>query len=367
MPENIQEKSSVEERLTEAAVKSMEKQVSEQTATRLQQGQNPQDILTQLLGTIGQQNSSGDLLEQLTNLSQVPVPTGEKQGVISSLIKGKGLKKSDIEEPLGFDNAIRVLQLQQQQSQSQSRVPQQKADLLNSLIDIAVKTNNPQLQQALGVQQKTEVLERDPRGNLTVKGIKRQQELERDQTKQIEQIKLDNKVIEQISNIGNIAQDVDNLFDTFLEVPSSLRGPVQGRVIGGLAALSQTSEPLAVFEDTKQFFLSNIARQLGGERGVLTDRDIKRVEGLLPKKVDKDSVALDKINQAIDFINRRIDVAVKRVSSDRRSSVEKLKLQKRKLSDFKSNKSSSVNQEFKDPAKMTVAEIQEELRKIQGK
>lgn len=57
------------------------------------------------------------------------------------------------------------------------------------------------------------------------------------------------------------------------------------------------------YDTIKGLTLSNMARSLGGERGVLTDQDIKRIEGAWPKITDtKDerAVAIERIRQIID-------------------------------------------------------------------
>ena len=47
-------------------------------------------------------------------------------------------------------------------------------------------------------------------------------------------------------------------------------------------AIAKTNPAAAAYQDSKQAFLGVISRNLGGERGVLTDRDIGRVDGMLP-------------------------------------------------------------------------------------
>ena len=116
------------------------------------------------------------------------------------------------------------------------------------------------------------------------------------------------------TDIQIIEGDIDGLFDTFKKIPAAFRGPVAGRTLGLAAQAFQTTPALVEYEDSIDFFLSNIARRLGGERGVLTDRDIERVKGIFPSKNDTEEVGQGKINRIKEFIKRRIDEHKKRVS-----------------------------------------------------
>ncbi len=115
------------------------------------------------------------------------------------------------------------------------------------------------------------------------------------------------------TDIQIIEGDIDGLFETFRKIPASLRGPVLGRTLGFGAQAFQTTPALVEYEDSIDFFLSNIARRLGGERGVLTDRDIERVKTIFPSKNDTEEVGQGKINRIKDFIKRRINEHKKRV------------------------------------------------------
>ena len=115
------------------------------------------------------------------------------------------------------------------------------------------------------------------------------------------------------TDIQIIEGDIDGLFETFKKIPASLRGPVLGRTLGFGAQAFQTTPALVEYEDSIDFFLSNIARRLGGERGVLTDRDIERVKTIFPSKNDTEEVGQGKVNRIKDFIKRRINEHKKRV------------------------------------------------------
>jgi hypothetical protein len=112
-----------------------------------------------------------------------------------------------------------------------------------------------------------------------------------------------------IRDANNIKIDLNEVFDDFKSVPENLKGPLQGMTTGQIAAYMQTpaGENLKLYNDSVEFFLSNVARSLGGERGVLTDRDIERIRKFMPQSVDSMSLAEKKISKVNSFIQRRID------------------------------------------------------------
>lgn len=68
-------------------------------------------------------------------------------------------------------------------------------------------------------------------------------------------------------------------------------------LIGRTPGLRSTgmADEAAIFEDTRKALIAPLARAISGEVGVLTDRDIKRAEGLLPRLTDTKEVADQKI------------------------------------------------------------------------
>jgi hypothetical protein len=136
-----------------------------------------------------------------------------------------------------------------------------------------------------------------------------QQDLDRKRQEEMMQadVKSQAKATESLADINVISADLDSLLQSFNSIPQVLKGPIQGRILGTPASLMQTSPELAQYEGSRGLILSNIARQLGGEKGVLTDRDIKRIQDSLPDKADSDKTATMKINFVKDFITRRIE------------------------------------------------------------
>ena len=66
-------------------------------------------------------------------------------------------------------------------------------------------------------------------------------------------------------------------------------GLLQG-ILGSAGSISQSAPEAAVYERSKKAFLSKLARATG-EKGVLTDQDIKRIESILPSFYDTPEVA----------------------------------------------------------------------------
>ena len=109
-----------------------------------------------------------------------------------------------------------------------------------------------------------------------------------------------------ISDVSLIGGDVGDLLTTYDSIPDNLIGPLEGRTTGYYESIAQNDPSVASYLETKQFFLSSIARTLGAERGVLTDTDIKRVDGLFPRLENSKEVGINKMIQIKKFISRRI-------------------------------------------------------------
>lgn len=158
-PTQTQEKpQTLEERLVEKSIKTMEKQVSDRTTEQLQNGQKPQQILQNLLQSVsGEQITQQDILGQINQLGSQKVPkAGTITGILPALfqaIKGQGFKPfAPQQEALGMTEAIDILQLQNQMQQQAGQVPKTQTELLKNLIDIAKTTGNEELYKAAGGQ-----------------------------------------------------------------------------------------------------------------------------------------------------------------------------------------------------------------------
>ena len=114
------------------------------------------------------------------------------------------------------------------------------------------------------------------------------------------------KVLPQLANIANITSDVLSAFESYSEIPDNIKGPIEGRTKGVHARVFKRNEALTTYERFKSFITANISRQLGGERGVLTDADVERVEKLLPDLTDTNKSAKGAIKEVLSFIDRRV-------------------------------------------------------------
>jgi hypothetical protein len=110
-----------------------------------------------------------------------------------------------------------------------------------------------------------------------------------------------------LKTVGNIAGDLNNILGLFNKIPSEYRGPgFGGTAMAPIGKFLKTEPNLVAFEDTKRFFLAGISRNLGEERGVLTDADVKRVESLLPNARDTDESAQVKTEQIYNLVDSRV-------------------------------------------------------------
>lgn len=140
------------------------------------------------------------------------------------------------------------------------------------------------------------------------KPVTETKEFELFQAKEAEKKRLARKEKESefTKNVKTISGDISDLFSTFTEIPLNVRGPLAGRTLGQLERITQDVPQVADYLDSREFFMSNIARSLGGERGVLTDRDIRRVQQFFPQIHDTEEVANRKMNRMKRFISNRI-------------------------------------------------------------
>lgn len=83
-------------------------------------------------------------------------------------------------------------------------------------------------------------------------------------------------------------------------------GGILPSLIGRTPGLRSTgiAEQAQVFEDQRKALIAPLARAISGEIGVLTDRDIARAEGLLPRLSDTPQVAQQKINDLLTLIQQ---------------------------------------------------------------
>lgn len=97
------------------------------------------------------------------------------------------------------------------------------------------------------------------------------------------------KELAELEPILNIVESVKSFANQIITAKTGPEAIAQGaRLHAGV--ISRTNAPAAAYQEGRQAFLGVLARALGGERGVLTDRDIKRVDGILPGFFDTEEI-----------------------------------------------------------------------------
>ena len=84
-----------------------------------------------------------------------------------------------------------------------------------------------------------------------------------------------------MQNVGAIVDSTKQMSARLITATNPIEAAAQFTKLT-LAAKASANAVAAVYEDSKEAFLGVLARALGGERGVLTDRDINRIRKLLP-------------------------------------------------------------------------------------
>ena len=110
------------------------------------------------------------------------------------------------------------------------------------------------------------------------------------------------------TNIGNL-QAVNSQLKRFEESFKNMPNKFESNTIGRLrAATGFQTENEANFNSQRQLLFNKIARDLGGEKGVLSDQDIKRIEGALPSYTDSMVQKQAKMQAIYDLLNDRLAV-----------------------------------------------------------
>lgn len=108
------------------------------------------------------------------------------------------------------------------------------------------------------------------------------------------------------SSLNIVLKDLDQVSNMFDSVPQNLKGPIEGRTKGVIkGALGETN--VSIYNDVVKAFTSNIARSILLEKGVLTNQDIERAIGLLPRLSDTEEIKRGKISQIKTLLKTRFD------------------------------------------------------------
>ena len=108
-----------------------------------------------------------------------------------------------------------------------------------------------------------------------------------------------------IGNLNAVNTQLKRFEDSFANMP----GKLESNTLGILRNKTgfQTKEE-ANFNSQRQLLFNKIARDLGGEKGVLSDQDIKRIEGALPSYTDSLEQKNAKMSAIYDLLNDRLSV-----------------------------------------------------------
>lgn len=103
-----------------------------------------------------------------------------------------------------------------------------------------------------------------------------------------------------------VQSNIQQLGDLYQQAGGG-RGRVGG-LIGGAAGTVGLDQPAYNFNQFRDSMLAPLARAISGEVGVLTDRDIKRADGLLPKLTDSAQEAATKLRTLNNLLSSRASI-----------------------------------------------------------
>jgi hypothetical protein len=117
--------------------------------------------------------------------------------------------------------------------------------------------------------------------------------------------KLKGKSNSNLENLQAVSNQLKRFEDSFKNMPGKLESNTLGRLRNATGL--QTKEE-ANFNSQRTLLFNKIARDLGGEKGVLSDQDIKRIEKSLPDYTDSMVQKQAKMQAIYDLLNDRLSV-----------------------------------------------------------
>ena len=120
-----------------------------------------------------------------------------------------------------------------------------------------------------------------------------------------EKIQQNNKKNVNLGNLQAVSGQLKRFEDSFASMPNKLESNTLGRLRNATGL--QTKEE-ANFNSQRTLLFNKIARDLGGEKGVLSDQDIKRIEKSLPDYTDSMVQKQAKMQAIYDLLNDRLAV-----------------------------------------------------------
>lgn len=238
-------------------------------------------------GIVGASGGSG--LEALSYGAQAGMlnqANRMKDQMYRAELEKMGFDTSGIRGYIGDDTFNKIFQSKQMDENAKYRNALLESNLRNQ------EANNELAKQKLAQQEKQDAIDT---------GIKLQElDLKRQQLED----KKNNKN-GSLENLTAVSNQLRRFEDTFKTMPNKLESNTLGRFRNATGL--QTKEE-ANFNSQRTLLFNKIARDLGGEKGVLSDQDIKRVEKSLPAYTDSYEQKQAKMAAIYDLLNDRLAV-----------------------------------------------------------
>lgn len=113
------------------------------------------------------------------------------------------------------------------------------------------------------------------------------------------------KNVGKLDNLKAVSNQLKRFESTFADMPNKLESNTLGRVRNLTGFQTETE---ANFNSQRTLLFNKIARDLGGEKGVLSDQDIKRIEKALPDYTDSYAQKQAKMQAVYALLNDRLSV-----------------------------------------------------------
>jgi hypothetical protein len=105
-------------------------------------------------------------------------------------------------------------------------------------------------------------------------------------------------------NLAAVSNQLNRFEKSFKNMPGKLESNTLGRLRNATGLQTQTE---ANFNSQRTLLFNKIARDLGGEKGVLSDQDIKRIEKALPDYTDSYEQKQAKMQAIYDLLEDRLN------------------------------------------------------------
>jgi len=253
-------------------VKKALKTAGEQHAMEAIQSGVPADHIEKQAG-FGQQTDPSNIIDQIMSIAatQIPDPSTIRGPLaIIDAIRGNGFKPlAHGTKPLGFNNATQILSLQNSMNSEARKAPLDQANLIKALMEISQSNPEYKADEAALVEARKGLNEFANTASRGLAGLD----------------KIENAAILlgdfQTGFMNQVGAKSKNALELFAKTPEYVR-----------------------FSSIVNQELSNIARNLGGEKGVLNNDDITRVRSAIADPtlpLDQKIELLDELRNPIGF------------------------------------------------------------------